>query len=134
MSGDIHHQRAIYQDQAGKGPIPEGDYTFQKQGFQSYDDLSFWQKVVSKIGAGRFPGGIRPWGRYRVDLNPTLGTNTYNRQGIMLHGGNEYGSAGCIDLENQIDNFYNHIRQHPQSEFPLTVEYDHLKPFMWDFK
>ncbi len=41
----------------------------------------------------------------RVWLEPSKETNTYGRDRFSIHGGWFSGSAGCIDLTSQIDNF-----------------------------
>ena len=131
MSGNAGYQEARYQDLRNFGPIPEGTYHFKKDAFQDYDKLGSWDKFKSSFNRGTFPGGLEAWGRYRVDLVPGENTDTYGRSGIMIHGGDTFGSAGCIDLEKQIDDFYNRLQRMNQTEFPVTVEYDHNRPFDW---
>ena len=38
------------------------------------------------------------WGDYGWSLHPEPRTETYGRSGFFIHGGSEWGSAGCIDL------------------------------------
>lgn len=38
------------------------------------------------------------WGDYRVPLHPNDGANTFGRDGFFMHGGDDPGSAGCIDV------------------------------------
>lgn len=42
---------------------------------------------------------------HRIRLEPSKETDTYDRDNFSIHGGWFSGSAGCIDLTSQIDNF-----------------------------
>lgn len=66
-----------------KGPIPPGDYTLDPN-------------EISEGGWLRDLTG--DWGDYRAPLHPNDGTNTFDRDGFFLHGGDVPGSAGCIDV------------------------------------
>ena len=37
------------------------------------------------------------WGNYRITIHPFTTTETYGRGGFFIHGGDQLGSAGCID-------------------------------------
>lgn len=45
------------------------------------------------------------WGNSRVWLEPSKETNTYGRDNFSIHGGWWPGSAGCIDMTEQINAF-----------------------------
>jgi RHS repeat-associated protein len=67
-----------------KGPIPPGTYTFDPA------DISPTNFIRDRLPPD--------WGRYRVVLAPDPSTNTFGRDDFFLHGGDEPGSAGCIDI------------------------------------
>lgn len=101
VSGKPGYQSAEYQNKKDTGPIPAGIYVARKKDFQNRDDYGPIKKYTS------WPGGEHGWGKYRVWLEPSKETNTFGRGGFSVHGGEEPGSAGCIDLTWQMDNFAN---------------------------
>lgn len=129
MSGRSDYQDALYQARTKRGPLPEGDYTFNRANWRRFQDLSPLNKLVSSLSMGpikmgAWPGGTYAWGDYRVDLTPTKETNTMGRTNTLIHGGGAFGSGGCVDLEKGINDFYNTNRLHMQDVFPLKVKYD----------
>ena len=50
-------------------------------------------------------------GRYRITIHPLPLTACYGRGGFFIHGGEEFGSAGCIDLAYGMDAFVTKVRQ-----------------------
>ena len=107
------------EDQGKKdyGPIPEGEYTFSPQEVQHFDwyNPADWYRF-------KFRGD---WGDNRVPLDPTPMTeieqnrNDINRYGFFFHGGNFPGSAGCIDLGDNEEDFFNTIQQY---DHPLELK------------
>lgn len=71
------------------GPIPEGTYYILAN-----EKRTKWNSVRTHIL--RHPW----WGDYGWSLHPEPRTETYGRRGFFIHGGSEWGSAGCIDLTN----------------------------------
>jgi uncharacterized protein RhaS with RHS repeats len=111
------------QKQKGKGPIPEGEYELpsnkttdpSKDGNWDTDD---WNKYEKSDGDGWKPWktnvdprGKGPWGDRFGRLKPKAGTNTHGRTDFNIHGGNEPGSAGCIDIGCNDKDFYDDIRK-----------------------
>ena len=108
MSGRPGYQSSEYQDQKSTGPIPEGTYVARQEQLQFMDlkGLIVGSAVVVKEDlGGKWPGSYYSWGNSRVWLEPSKETNTYGRGGFSIHGGWEPGSAGCIDLTEQMDDF-----------------------------
>ena len=91
VSGKPGYQSPQYQNKKDTGPIPAGTYVARKKGFQNRDDYGPIKKYTS------WPGGEHGWGKHRVWLEPSKETDTYGRGGFSIHGGEEPGSAGCID-------------------------------------
>ena len=63
---------------------------------------------------GKWPGGTRSWGTERVWADPTKTTVesglTFGRKDMAIHGGEIPGSAGCIDLTQQMADFAKKFR------------------------
>ncbi len=68
-----------------KGPIPPGKYILDP-------------KDISKGSWLRDLTGDWGGGDYRVPLHPKHGTDTFGRDNFFMHGGDEPGSGGCIDV------------------------------------
>ncbi len=105
MSGSPDYQNRMYQARKGQGPLPEGEWNVRQSRAQHYDNASDFQKFVGRLGRGQWPNGTASWGNHRVWLDPSEDTYTYGRGGLAIHGGNSFGSNGCIDLENGMDDF-----------------------------
>lgn len=97
-----------------QGPIPEGRYWIRPS--------QLWTRHFYHIYE---PASI--WGQHRVTIHTFPSTNTYGRGGFFIHGGGTPGSAGCIDLWNQMEAFVSEMRSLLKSEtdchIPLTVHY-----------
>ncbi len=92
------------QKQEDIGPIPEGEYFIN--GVQS---ISTRDRYLGEIGLGGWPGGVDSWGEQRAWIYPLKETVTYGRGGFSIHGGEEPGSAGCIDLTVYSNQFFNDL-------------------------
>lgn len=131
MSGQPAYQCAEYQNVPNNGPIPEGSWQVKQSNYQNFDDLSMNDKVISQVGAiakafeksvGKWPGGTWAWGKHRIWLEPQDKTNTHGRTRITIHGGSDFGSAGCIDLAGGMDDFAQDYKKYGK-DMPLTVKY-----------
>jgi hypothetical protein len=123
VSGRPGKQSPEFQTQRGQGPLPEGDYQFNVSGLQKYDEISNWQKFKSALGGGEWKGGPDSWGRYRFWLTPAPGTETFARSDFSIHGGSTPGSAGCIDLTDEMDEFADLMTALGQDEINVKVDY-----------
>ncbi len=89
------------------GPIPPGKYTLNP----------------SEISEGGFFRNLLgDWGQYRAPLHPQNGTETFDRDGFFLHGGEEPGSAGCIDLGRNDKTVFPKLKAQ-QDPVTVCVEY-----------
>ena len=131
MSGQPAYQCAEYQNVPNNGPIPEGTWQVKQSNYQNFDDLSMNDKLISQTGAiakifgkqvGKWPGGTWAWRKHRVWLEPKDETNTHGRTRITIHGGSDFGSAGCIDLADGMDDFAQDYKEYGK-DMPLTVKY-----------
>lgn len=121
--GRAGRQSPEFQTRRGQGPLPEGEYQFKVGGLQRYDEIGSLQKALGTVDAGRWPGGQRSWGRYRFWLTPAPGTETFARSGFSIHGGSTPGSAGCIDLTDEMDEFAGLMTALGQDEIKVRVDY-----------
>jgi len=105
-----------------KGPIPEGYYRAPQDRYQEYDLNDTWDWIKGLIWRGNWPGGTPSWGLQRVWLTPESTTDTYGRDGFSIHGGDEPGSIGCIDLVENMLYFVILFRRYGK-DVSLYVEY-----------
>ena len=124
MSGKPDYQCKEYDSVKDKGPLPEGKWLVRQSQHQNYDQTqTVWDKLKNNLGKGRWPGGKDSWGNNRIWLEPAQGTDNKNRTGISIHGGKEYGSGGCIDLTDKMDEFTNKFKKYGH-DMILNVKYD----------
>jgi RHS repeat-associated protein len=97
------------------GPLPEGGYSVDPSN-TNYD--RWW-----KIGWG----DNDDWGNVRTPIIPKPGTYTNNRRGFYMHGGSTPGSAGCIDLTDENENFHEWLKGQ-DGPVDLTVDYPGYTP------
>ena len=102
-----------------KGPIPEGSYTILPSTMQSWEKLSMMDKLKSFFKGGTWPGGTSSWGEYRVPIWPS---QKGNRGGWFIHGGDSFGSRGCIDLATNHKSFFR-ILMTKTNFIPMMVKY-----------
>lgn len=130
VSGQLDHQCRDYMSLKNKGPMPEGEWLVSQKRYQNYDrDASFIDKYVCpayqqvfKEPCGAWNGGTESWGNNRIELQPTPSVNTFGRSGIWMHGGTTPGSAGCLDLGDNMDDFTQYFLQYGK-DLPLRVRY-----------
>ena len=116
VSGKPGYQSPQYQNKKDTGPIPAGTYVARKKDFQNRDDYGPIKKYTS------WPGGERGWGKHRVWLEPSKETDTYGRGGFSIHGGEEPGSAGCIDLTSEMPAFVDWFKKNGK-DLIIKVKY-----------
>ncbi len=126
MSGHKGYQHKNNTSIADEGPIPEGIWHVRQKNHQSFDDLSFENKVASSIPVikkGSFPGGgLIAWGHDRIWLEPSPYTETFGRKNFSIHGGWKFGSAGCIDLAGGMSDFMDYFKGY-NDDLDLIVRY-----------
>ncbi len=92
---------------AKTGPIPEGRYWIRPSQMT-------WV-IFGRSG----------WGKYRITIHPHPSTETFGRGGFFIHGGDVWGSAGCIDLTYGMESFTSKMKELDSEDcyVPLTVVY-----------
>jgi Protein of unknown function (DUF2778) len=86
-NGSFHYD-AEQQKKMDVGPIPEGAYWIMPK-----------QIGLPSVFAQQ------AWGNYRITIHYFRMTNTFGRGGFFIHGGESFGSKGCIDLARGMDLF-----------------------------
>jgi RHS repeat-associated protein len=94
------------------GPTPEGTYYILVN-----EKRTKWNSVRTHIL--RHAG----WGDYGWSLHPEPNTETYGRSGFFIHGGSEWGSAGCIDLTNGDEKLSRFLEGLCNCYIPVVVKY-----------
>ncbi|MCA1440323.1 DUF2778 domain-containing protein [Ensifer sp. IC4062] len=124
VSGRKGYQRPEYQADQGNGPIPEGKYSVGELQHISLADEILGAANFVGLKAGGWPGSRVAWGNTRAWLTPKSDIDPKNahRSGFSIHGGWLPGSAGCIDLTDQMDRFADYYDKTGQSA-DLVVAY-----------
>lgn len=122
------------QEKENIGPLPEGDYKINPQGVQNLSlghdiigtALSFTQIFGKRFGA--WPGGNYSWGMSRLDITPNaVNVNGVVRSAFTIHGGQDAGSAGCIDCMRGETLFFYKLQKHSSgTSVLLKVDYSKL--------
>ncbi len=124
MSGKPDYQCKEYDGVKDKGPLPEGKWLVRQSQHQNYDQTqTAWDKLKNNLGGGEWRGGKDSWGNNRIWLEPVQGTDNKDRTGLSIHGGKEYGSGGCIDLTDKMDEFTDKFKKYGH-DMILNVKYD----------
>jgi hypothetical protein len=105
VSGKPNFQGKSHQTLKGKGPLPEGMWEVRQSEYQKIPDRGILDSLLAELGGTAWPGGTSSWGRHRIWLHPKKGTLTFGRGGFSIHGGDDPGSAGCIDLTTNMPYF-----------------------------
>lgn len=123
MSGNKDYQQRRSQKEKNLGPLPEGKWHVRQRDVAFFDDLPLHKQVLNRAGFKMgFQGGKPSWGNGKVYLEPLPETDTKGRGGFHIHGGNQFGSGGCIDLERGLDSFLEHF-QNLGEDLILEVKY-----------
>jgi len=123
VSGRSGTQGPEHQSYRDHGPLPQGSYRANVNEMQRYEDLSDFDKLIAPLGRGPWKGGTPAWGKYRFWLKPDASTNTFGRDNFSIHGGWTPGSAGCIDLTSEMDDFADLMQALVQDEVEVHVDY-----------
>lgn len=137
MAGGNTIHILIHQAASGKEgeyePIPRGEYWIQSDEIYNLVPttdmrakmdymISHWASLKEANKAHK-----AAWGNFRIPIRQSLTQETVTkRKNMFFHGGDVYGSAGCIDLAHNMDSFVNQLKTElPPNEvvwIPLIVE------------
>jgi hypothetical protein len=123
VSGRPGTQGPEYQSYVDHGPLPQGSYRAKVSDLQRLEDTNAWEQTKGIFGGGPWPGGSRSWGKYRFWLAPDEKNRIFGRDNFSIHGGSVPGSAGCIDLTSEMDDFVDLMQALGQDEMDVRVDY-----------
>ncbi|MBQ6340467.1 MAG: DUF2778 domain-containing protein, partial [Kiritimatiellae bacterium] len=103
------------------GPTPEGTYYILVN-----EKRTKWNSVRTHVL--RHAG----WGDFGWSLHPEPNTVTYGRSGFFIHGGSEWGSAGCIDLTSGDEKLATFLNGLCNCYIPVVVKYVVEKNMIFD--
>ena len=133
-----------------EGPIPEGEYFITPLSENIDDGMQYWDKMgrkqkiagwLSFIGKniGSWAKATPAWGKIRIPIQPKTKIiinaqgQSIIRDNFFMHGGIGVGSAGCIDLWKNNDEFFKVLLEYVnkyrddtlqnQGRVPLSVKY-----------
>ena len=95
------------------GGIPQGLYYVESKEQRSAK-TSPWSHIVKSSG----------WGNYSWPLHPNKTSDTRKRSGFFIHGGSDFGSAGCIDLQKKDSVFQKYFDSTGLSFIYVCVNYE----------
>ena len=124
MLGNKKYQDKKYTDVKNLGPLPEGVWNVNQDRYQNYDETqtTITQNVKNYLWRGQWKGGKPAWGNHRVWVEPDKSTDNQGRTDLSIHGGWTFGSAGCIDLADGMDDFADMYRKYGKN-MKLKVKY-----------
>ena len=104
------------QNQKNYGPLPEGEYAVSFENTISYENNEgLWDAIKWKIKS-------KNWGYIATPLEQVKG-ESYDRGNFYIHSGREIGTAGCIELVEDLNkNFHSFMSLYNRS-FRLVVKY-----------
>lgn len=141
MSGQPDYQSAKYTNVRDKGPIPQGNYILRKGTGQEYDNnlihklnrrlvrygndknnnsIASW--VARGVSLDDWTVAPVSWGHQRVPIQPLKNTDTFGRDSMYVHGGESFGSGGCIDTAKGMKDFYKDYKRYNE-DIPLEIKY-----------
>ena len=109
----------------------EFDYSYSRQGIRNEGGIPqglYYIEAKEERSAKTSPWshGVRtsPWGDYSWTLHPDEDTDVRKRTGFFIHGGLNFGSAGCIDLQEGDTKFQKYFVSTGLSSMYVYVKYD----------
>ncbi len=112
------------------GPLPEGEYHINPNAVQLTANRGAIDELKGAVGRGTFPGGDYSWGYGRVWIKPDpVVVDGVTRGGFTIHGGDDPGSAGCIDLVGNDEAFFSALKEYGTryNKIFLKVDYSSVR-------
>ncbi len=133
MAGQPGYQNRASMSTSDLGPTPEGTYSVDPDELQKTllwperlqqfmnNPISSWRDITYPFyptGKDSWLREPEKWGSHRVPLEPDQDTNTYGRHSMYIHGSDELGSNGCIDVGPNMEHLVPYIKS---SRSPVKV-------------
>ncbi len=119
--------------------IPTGSYWIETQEIHKMKVTDDWTPrgfskptlIAREILEGRIVGAVpqammlhmSAWGPYRIPIRQSSAQEkSTGRKNMFIHGGDSPGSAGCIDLVDQMEIFVSYLKkEHPNEARRIDV-------------
>ena len=109
----------------------EFDYSYSRQGIENKGGIPWGlyhieAKEERSAKTSPWSHGVRtsPWGDYSWTLHPDKDTDVRKRTGFFIHGGEEFNTRGCIDLQRGDAKFQKYFVSTGLSSIYVYVKYD----------
>ena len=117
-------QRPKYQACKNVGPTPAGRYYINQNEVERLDNF-VCKNYESCTNFNAEAQQRASYGPSRVLLRPYFQNQTYSRDQMYIHGGDYAGSAGCIDLVKNINEFMDWFENQPEfTTMEIWVDYE----------
>ena len=117
-----------------KPVVREFDYSYSRQGIRNKGGIPrglYYIEAKEERSAKTSPWshGVRtsPWGDYSWTLHPDEETNVRERSGFFIHGGLDFNTRGCIDLQRGDTKFQKYFVATKLSSIYVYVKYDKVR-------
>jgi len=112
----------------------EFDYSYSRQGIENKGGIPWGlyhieAKEERSAKTSPWSHGVRtsPWGDYSWTLHPDKDTDVRKRTGFFIHGGEEFNTRGCIDLQRGDAKFQKYFASTGLSSIYVYVKYDRAR-------
>ena len=109
----------------------EFDYSYARQGEENKGGIPqglyyIWAAEERSVKTSPWSHGVRtsPWGDYSWTLHPDEDTDVRKRTGLFIHGGLEFNTRGCIDLQRGVGKFRDYFVSTERSYIYVYVKYE----------
>ena len=109
----------------------EFDYSYSRQGIKNEGGIPWGlyhieAKEERSAKTSPWSHGVRtsPWGDYSWTLHPDEDTDVRKRTGFFIHGGAEFNTRGCIDLQRGDTKFQKYFASTGLASIYVYVKYD----------
>ena len=109
----------------------EFDYSYSRQGVRNKGAIPWGlyyieEKEERSAKTSPWSHGVRtnPWGDYSWTLHPDEGTDVRGRTGFFIHGGSDFNTKGCIDLQRGDAVFQKYFVSTGLSSIYIYVKYE----------
>ena len=114
--------------------VREFDYSYSRQGIRNKGGIPWGlyhieakEERSAKTSPWSHIMGSGAWGNYAWRLHPDEGTDVRKRTNFFLHGGLDFNTGGCIDLQESDTKFQKYFVSTGLSSIYVFVKYDKVR-------
>jgi len=111
--------------------VREFDYSYSRQGIRNKGGIPWGlyhieakEERSAKTSPWSHVAKSRGWGNYAWTLHPDKDTDIRKRSGFFIHGGLDFNTMGCIDLQEGETKFQKYFVSTGLSSIYVYVKYD----------